>query len=66
MSIRGEFLTSGWGVVRLKPWHLAGVFRESIEAKKLAALLGPAYVVKYGERAAASGEFVFTYTTNPL
>jgi len=21
--MQGEFLTQGWGVVRLKPWHLA-------------------------------------------
>jgi len=64
MPIPGEMLTQGWGVVRVKPWHLAGVFAASVEAEMLAQSLGPAYVVKYGERPAGSPEFTFANATD--
>ena len=32
MPIPGEMLRRGWGVMRLKPWHLAGIFASSIDA----------------------------------
>ncbi len=57
MSIPGDLLKQGWGVVRLKPWHLAGVFASSAEAESLARTLGPDYAVKYGDHAAGSPEF---------
>ncbi len=59
MSIPGEFLKQGWGVVRLEPWHLAGVFTSSAEAENLARTLGRDYTVKYGDHAAGSPEFSF-------
>ncbi|MES1201266.1 MAG: hypothetical protein ABUS57_07425 [Pseudomonadota bacterium] len=59
MPIPGDELKTGWGVVRLKPWHLAGVFKSSAEAENLAQLLGAAYVVKYGEHAIGSPTFKF-------
>ena len=48
MPIPGDDLRAGWGVIRLNPWHLAGVFRSSIDAENLAQTLGPAYAVAAG------------------
>jgi hypothetical protein len=59
MPIPGETLKQGWGVLRLKPWHLAGVFTSSLDAEKLAQSLGPGYIVKYGEQAIGSSNFSF-------
>ncbi len=60
MPIPGEMLKRGWGVLRLKPWHLAGIFTSSVDAEALARNLGPAYEVKYGEHDASSSNFSFT------
>lgn len=57
MPIPGEMLRRGWGVVRLKPWHLAGIFASSIDAEALADSLGPGYVVKFGDHAPGSADF---------
>ena len=62
MPIPGEMLKQGWGVLRLKPWHLAGVFTSSVEAENLAQSLGPDYTVKYGEQAVGSSTFSFAAT----
>jgi hypothetical protein len=59
MPIPGEMLKRGWGVMRLRPWHLAGVFASSIDAEALAETLGAAYTIKYGEHTPGSGEFAF-------
>jgi len=59
MPIPGDNLRAGWGVVRLNPWHLAGVFRSSLDAEALAQRLGPAYTVKYGDHVAGSPDFSF-------
>lgn len=59
MPIPGEMLRRGWGVLRLQPWHLAGVFASSVEAESLALALGPAYTIKYGEHVPGSSEFDF-------
>jgi hypothetical protein len=60
VTIPGDLLKEGWGVVRIRPWHLAGIFTSSADAENLAQLLGPGYSVKYGEHAAGSPEFNFT------
>lgn len=57
MPIPGERLKRGWGVLRLQPWHLAGVFASSVEAEAFAQALGPAYTIKYGERASEHSDF---------
>lgn len=57
--MQGEFLKQGWGVVRLNPWHLAGVFAVSADAENLATALGPNYAVKYGDHVAGSPDFSF-------
>ncbi len=59
MAIPGETLKQGWGVLRLAPWHLAGVFVSSIDAEKLAEKLGPGYLVKYGDRVPSPPGFSF-------
>jgi hypothetical protein len=66
MPIPGEMLTQGWGVLRLKPWHLAGIFTSSAEAENLAQALGPAYTVKFGEHSAGSSDFVFANASDPV
>jgi hypothetical protein len=58
LAIPGDLLKEGWGVLREKPWHLAGVFASSTEAETLQQKLGPSYVVKYGEHVAGSPDFV--------
>jgi hypothetical protein len=60
MAIQGETLRQGWGVVRLHPWHLAGIFVSSIDAEALAAQLGDGYLVKYGDHAIGSPNFTFS------
>lgn len=60
MPIPGEMLRRGWGVLRLQPWHLAGIFTSSAEAEQLALSLGPDYVIRYGEHAPGSSDFSFT------
>lgn len=60
MAIPGEMLRQGWGVLRMKPWHLAGVFTSSAEAEALARTLGPDYSVRYGDHVAGSPDFSFT------
>lgn len=61
MPIPGDNLKQGWGVLRLAPWHLAGVFTSSIDAENLAKNLGPGYVVKFGDHTrGASPDFSFS------
>lgn len=60
MSFPGADLKQGWGVVRLKPWHLAGIFASSIDAENLVMQLGPTYSVKFGDHAIGSTEFSFS------
>lgn len=60
MPIPGEMLRHGWGVVRVKPWHLAGIFASSIDAEALAETMGPGYVVQFGDHIPGSGEFSVT------
>jgi hypothetical protein len=60
MPIPGEMLKRGWGVLRLRPWHLAGIFTSSADAENLALSLGQDYTVKYGEHAPGSTDFSFS------
>jgi hypothetical protein len=52
-------LKRGWCVLRLKPWHLAGVFAASVEAEDLARTLGTDYTIKYGDHTPGSSDFSF-------
>lgn len=49
---------SGWGVVRLSPWDLAGVFETSGEAETRIAELGAGYIIRWGEGVPGSDKFV--------
>jgi hypothetical protein len=55
-------LKQGWGVLRQKPWHLAGIFASSVDAESLAQSLGPPYEVRYGEHEAGASHFSFAET----
>lgn len=57
MPIPGDELKAGWGVLRQKPWHLAGIFSSSIDAENLAKMLGSTYAVTYGEHVHGSPDF---------
>ena len=59
-----QTLKAGWGVLRVQPWHLAGVFAASVDAENLARSLGEGYVVKYGERSGGARDFVFENSSN--
>jgi hypothetical protein len=63
MPIPGDELKAGWGVLRLQPWHLAGIFTSSIDAENLARMLGPAYAVTYCDHVHGSPDF--TFKSNP-
>lgn len=54
-----ESWISGWGVVRLTPWHFAGLFQTAEPAESKAVEMGAGYVVKYGEQRVGSDEFEF-------
>ena len=60
MAIPGHELKAGWGVLRLKPWHLAGVFTNSADAEALARRLGVGYVIKYGDHKPDTEDFSFS------
>lgn len=64
MSIASTWI-SGWGVVRLSPWHFAGLHSTSEPAEECAAEMGRDYVVKYGDHRVGSGEFVFDGAGRP-
>ena len=59
MPIPGDNLTQGWGVMRLAPWRLAGVFTASIDAEKFADSLGPNYLVRFGDHTPGLPNFAF-------
>lgn len=48
---------SGWGVVRIHPWHLAGIFATEGDANACAAKLPEGYLVRRGEGFRKSGDF---------
>jgi hypothetical protein len=66
VAIQGDGLGKGWGVVRLNPWHLAGIFVSSIDAEALARQLGEGYIVKYGDHVAGSLDFTFASNEDRL
>lgn len=49
----------GWAVFRPWPWHLAGFFATSTEARSLRAQLAPAYFVRHGVRRLGTDRFVW-------
>ena len=59
VAIPGDMIKAGWGVLRLSPWHLAGVFASSIDAENLAQRLGPGYVIEFGDHVLGSPDFSF-------
>ena len=58
MPLSAHTFKSGWGVLRVAPWHLAGVFETSGEAEAKVAELGIQYTIRYGETRPGSDEFI--------
>lgn len=52
-----EKQVAGWGVVRVYPWRLAGIFETQAEALERMEQLSPAYVVRFGDGFPRSGDF---------
>ena len=48
----------GWGVIRLSPWHIAGIFDTPQEASALKEKLGAEYEVKYGSNTPGTDNFI--------
>lgn len=65
MPIPGDNLKAGWGVIRMTPWHLTGIFTSSVDAEILAQRLGRGYAVKYGDHVVGSPDFAFTERPTP-
>ena len=51
--------TTGWGVVRLAPWHLLGIFPTSAEARIRCLEAGAKYEVRFGEGNVEENEFLW-------
>jgi len=49
--------TTGWGVVRMAPWHLLGIFPTSAEARIRCLEAGPKYEVRFGEGNVEENDF---------
>lgn len=58
MQSNGHTVKLSWGVMRDKPWHLAGVFEWSSEAEKMAHRMGPDYKVRFGEKLSDTDQFI--------
>ena len=48
---------TGWGVIQVHPWHLAGIFPTQAEAVARKAELTPGYIVRFGVGFPKSGDF---------
>ena len=49
----------GYGVLRMSPWHFAGLFPTVAEANRQRETLGPEYIVKLGSRRLGTDDFIF-------
>ena len=47
----------GWGVIRVSPWRLAGIFESEAKATARQIKLGPTYIVRFGVGFAHSSDF---------
>ncbi|HEY7797218.1 MAG TPA: hypothetical protein VIA80_00520 [Hyphomonadaceae bacterium] len=50
-------MVSGWGVIRLHPWRLAGIHPTELEAEQHRRRLGPAFIVRHGDGCRRTGDF---------
>ena len=49
----------GWGVYRVVPWHMHGIYLTELEADAEAVKAGNQYAVGFGTSHARSGNFTF-------
>ena len=47
----------GWGVCRILPWHMQGIYFTEAEANFEARKVGPKYGVAFGSSDAVTGNF---------
>jgi hypothetical protein len=48
----------GWGVYRMSPWHLLGIFPTKEEAERERAAVGQEYAVDFGSRQLGTNNFI--------
>ena len=48
----------GWGVYRVVPWHMHGIYRSEAEADAEATKVGGQYTVAFGISDALTGNFM--------
>jgi hypothetical protein len=48
----------GWGVYRIAPWHMLGIYPTEAEADVEAAKVGCQYTVAFGSSHALTGTFI--------
>lgn len=53
----------GWGVVRMDPWSLKGVFPDKAAAEAEAKLVGDGHTVQYGTHWPGTDDFVWSSVT---
>lgn len=54
----------GWGVVRMAPWHLVGIYQTSDEAQVRCLDMGRGYEVHFGEGDNVSDSFIWSETSH--
>lgn len=57
LDISNPGVYRGFGVIRSAPWHLAGLFPDSDQAKDFAATLGGEYEVRFGAHRYGTTDF---------
>jgi len=60
MPFPGKDNISGWGVIRMDPWDFAGVFEFREQAEARSKEKGDGYIVRYGDHAVGSTDFVWS------
>lgn len=59
MTTTEGVLFTGWGVVRVKPWHFVGLLPTKELAQAKAAEMGAGYEVHHGEHREGSDAFTW-------
>lgn len=65
MVIPAHEKQSGWGVIRLSPWHFVGLFEDDATAQNEARLRGPDYLVRYGDWRVGTDHFIWEPGNHP-
>ncbi|HBP87738.1 MAG TPA: hypothetical protein DD706_08590 [Nitrospiraceae bacterium] len=52
----------GWAVLRRNPWHLQGLYEESLQAEEILQAIGADYEIIYGSNQYGSDDFFWSGT----